>query len=117
MMNIEKIQKKISKFAEDRDWEQYHTPKNLSMALVVEASELLEIFQWLTPDESIKIRESESDMEFINEEIADISIYLFRLCGKLGVDLETAILNKIQSNTEKYPVELAKGNATKYNRR
>ena len=73
-MNIELIQKRLSKFAQDRDWEQFHTPKNLTMALSVEASELVEIFQWLTPEQSNNL--TDKQMASIKEEIADVAIYL-----------------------------------------
>ncbi|QXE92803.1 nucleotide pyrophosphohydrolase [Geomonas subterranea] len=116
-MDIKQLQYDLEAFAEARDWNKYHTPKNLAIALSVEASELLEIFQWLTDDESRGITNSEQDMRLITEELADIQIYLLRLSDKLKVDLEAAVKAKVVKNSKKYPVELAKGNATKYNRR
>ncbi|MEO1943132.1 MAG: nucleotide pyrophosphohydrolase, partial [Candidatus Thioglobus sp.] len=77
-MNIELIQKRLSKFAQDRDWEQFHTPKNLTMALSAEASELVEIFQWLTPEQSNNL--TDKQMISAKEEVADVAIYLLRLC-------------------------------------
>lgn len=111
-MEIKKIKEIIKKFSEDRDWEQFHSPKNLSMALSVEASELLEIFQWLTEEESYKL--SDSKKQHTKEEVADIAIYLLRICMKLDINLEEAILEKMKKNEEKYPVEKAKGSAKKY---
>lgn len=111
-MEIKKIKEIIKKFSEDRDWEQFHSPKNLSMALSVEASELLEIFQWLTEEESYKL--SDSKKQHTKEEVADIAIYLLRICMKLDINLEEAILEKMKKNEEKYPVEKVKGFAKKY---
>jgi NTP pyrophosphatase (non-canonical NTP hydrolase) len=114
-MDIKKIQQQLSKFASDRDWGQFHTPKNLTMALSVEASELVEIFQWLTPEQSSNL--SDKQMKAIEEEVADVTIYLLRLCDVLGINLSGVVENKIQVNGEKYPVDLSKGNAKKYNQR
>ena len=114
-MNISEIQNKLKNFAIERNWEQFHTPKNLSMALSVEASELVEIFQWLKPTESNT--PNEKQLEAINSEVADIAMYLLRFCSVLGIDIEEAIKNKLEKNAEKYPVNLSKGNAQKYNQR
>ena len=103
-MNINKIQKQLADFANERDWDQFHNPKNLSMALSVEASELLEIFQWLTPGQAESIMES-SESEHVKEEMADIMIYLIRMADKLNVDLEKAVLDKIVKNGKKYPAK------------
>ena len=116
-MNLPDIQQKLRKFAEDRNWEQFHSPKNLSMALAAEAAELLEIFQWLTEEESKDIISSEKEIEQVKEEIADVFIYLVRLADKLNIDIEKEVLAKIALNEKKYPVELSKNNAVKYNRR
>jgi NTP pyrophosphatase (non-canonical NTP hydrolase) len=116
-MDIKSIQQKLEEFANERDWNQFHTPKNLSMAISVEAAELQEIFQWLTESESIAITNSENKMTLIKEEIADIFLYLVRISDKLGIDIEEAALNKIKLNALKYPVNISKGNAEKYNRR
>ena len=114
-MDISKIQNQLKKFAIERDWEQFHTPKNLSMALSVEASELVEIFQWLSAEESISLDKKQTDA--IKSEVADIAMYLLRFCSILEIDLEKAIEDKLVKNTEKYPVSLSKGNAKKYNQR
>jgi NTP pyrophosphatase (non-canonical NTP hydrolase) len=114
-MNIKQIQEQLSEFASDRDWEQFHTPKNLTMALSVEASELVEIFQWLTPEQSSNLNDKQ--MNAVNEEVADVAIYLLRLCDVLDINLSDVVENKIKVNGEKYPVDLSKGNAKKYNQR
>ena len=111
-MNIKEIQKQLSDFADERDWDQFHNPKNLAMALSVEASELVEIFQWLTPEQSKAIMSSREN-EHVKEEMADIMIYLLRMADKLDVDLESAVTSKIVQNGKKYPVDFSKGNADK----
>ena len=115
IMNISEIQNQLKKFAIERDWEQFHTPKNLAMALSVEASELVEIFQWLNVEESNS--PDQRQIEKINNEVADIAMYLLRFCSVLRIDLEKAIESKLERNAEKYPVNLSKGNAQKYNQR
>ena len=116
-MNIEAIRKKLAAFARERDWDQFHSPKNLTMGLAAEAAELLEIFQWLTEEQSREIVHNDKDMALVREEVADVFIYLVRLSDKLGVDIEEEVNKKMKVNEKKYPVELSKGNATKYNRR
>jgi len=101
-MNIKNIQKQLSDFADDRDWDQFHNPKNLAMALSVEASELVEIFQWLTPEQAEAIMSS-GESEHVKEEMADIMIYLIRMADKLDVDLEKAVADKIVKNGVKHP--------------
>ncbi len=116
-MNLDEIRQRLADFAKDRNWDQFHTPKNLSMALAAETAELLEIFQWLTDEQSKEIVHNEREMAEIREEIADVMIYLIRLSDKLNIDIEKAVLAKIELNEKKYPVELAKDNAIKYNKR
>jgi len=116
-MNIAAIQQALREFAGERDWDQFHSPKNLAIALAVEAAELLERFQWLKEDESRRLSEKPEDYRAVREEIADVLIYLLRLADQMGIDLEEAVHDKMRKNAEKYPVELAKGNAVKYNRR
>lgn len=115
-MDIKHIQETLRAFADERDWDQFHSPKNLAMALSVEVSELLEIFQWLTERQSCDIVNSERDMKDIEQEVADIFIYLLRLSDKLGIDIERAVTEKIAINAAKYPVAKAKGSAKKYNK-
>ena len=114
-MNLEHIKKKIRKFVDDRNWSKFHNPKNLSMALSVEVSELVEIFQWLTEEESKNLKNQ--DLESVKDEIADIFIYLLRISDTLDIDIEESILNKIEKNKIKYPISLSKDNAIKYNKR
>ena len=111
-MNIKEIQDKLAKFAKERDWDQFHSPKNLVMALTSEVGELNELFQWLTEEQSKNLNNDE-----VKQEIADIFIYLVRLSDKLDIDIEEAIKEKIEINAKKYPIDLAKGNAIKYNKR
>lgn len=114
-MDISKIQKQLSNFASERDWEQFHSPKNLSMALSVEASELVEIFQWLTLEESNF--PDQKQLASIRSEVADIAMYLIRFCDVLKINLEEAIEEKFIENGNKYPVKLSKGSSKKYNQR
>lgn len=102
----------MEQFATDRDWDQFHSPKNLAMALTVEAAELQECFQWLTEAQSTEL--DEKQLSAVRDEIADVQLYLIRLAGKLNVDIEAACWAKMEKNAEKYPVELAKGSAKKY---
>lgn len=115
-MNVAAIQQSLRDFAEARDWNRFHSPKNIATALAVEAAELLENFQWLTEEESRRLAEKPEDYRAVREEIADVQIYLLRLADLLGVDLEIAVRDKMGQNAAKYPVELAKGNAVKYTR-
>ena len=114
-LDVDGLQHRLRAFANARDWERYHSPKNLAMAVAGEAGELVDIFQWLTEEESRDL--SEENRLRAAEEIADVLIYLLRLGDKLGVDFQKAILEKMELNERKYPVELAKGNALKYDRR
>lgn len=116
-MDIAALQNQLREFAARRNWDQFHSPKNLSMALAGEAGELLDIFQWLKEEESMKENITPANLEKAKEEIADVFLYLIRLSDKLGIDLEEAAHAKLRKNEEKYPVDLAKDNALKYNRR
>ena len=103
----------LRRFAAARDWQQFHTPKNLAMALSVEAAELLEHFQWLTPAQSARLEARRR--RAVESEIADVLLYLTRLADVLGIDAIAAARRKIRVNARKYPVRRAKGNARKYN--
>lgn len=113
MTDIPKLQERLREFAELRDWKQFHSPKNLSMALIVEAGELAEHFQWLTQDESFNL--ADKKREAVGEELADIFVYLVRLADQLDIDLSEAVDRKIALNEVKYPAELVRGSAKKYN--
>ncbi|HTN94531.1 MAG TPA: nucleotide pyrophosphohydrolase [Gallionella sp.] len=106
------LRDKLRKFAEERDWDQFHSPKNLSMALMVEAAELMEHFQWLTEAQSDSLDAAKKTV--IAEELADILLYLVRLSDKLGVDLPEAALRKLEKNAVKYPAEQVRGSSKKY---
>lgn len=108
------IRKNIADFATARDWNGFHTPKNLSMALSVESSELMEIFQWLTEEQSRSIMEDPTNAKNVRDEVADILVYLIRLTDILGIQLEHAVKEKMIDNDAKYPIETSKGLATKY---
>lgn len=109
---IERLRRDLRRFAADRDWEQFHTPKNLAIALSVEAGELLEHFQWLTAAQSETL--SAKQLAEVRQELADVFLYLLSLSDRVGVDLVAAAFEKIELNAKKYPVELAKGTAKKY---
>lgn len=113
-MAIDRLQTLIADFAARRDWDQFHTPKNLVMALTGEVGELSEIFQWLTPEESSAITDDARGRAKVEEELADVFIYLLRLADVLGVDLVAAAEAKVGLNEHRYPVELARGRAVKH---
>jgi NTP pyrophosphatase (non-canonical NTP hydrolase) len=108
---FEDLPQRLAEFAAERDWEQFHSPKNLAMALAAEAGELLEHFQWLTESQSAGL--SAGELEAVAMELADIQIYLVRLADRLGVDLVQAAHRKIDLNAERYPIDKARGNAQK----
>lgn len=109
---MDELIKKIRIFAHERDWEQFHSPKNLSMALVVEASEILEIFQWLSEEESRNL--DPKTIARVKEEIGDVQIYIARLADQLGISPLEAAYEKLKKNKKKYPIDKAKGSAKKY---
>ena len=112
MSEIEKIKLRLRHFTEERDWDQFHSPKNLSMALSAEVAEIVEHFQWLTEEQSKSL--PEENLEEVETELADTFIYLVRLADKLDIDLLAAAKSKIEVNEQKYPVDKAKGSAKKY---
>jgi NTP pyrophosphatase (non-canonical NTP hydrolase) len=101
-------------FVAERDWQQFHSPKNLAMALAGEAGELLELFQWLTQEESRNL--PEDARQAVAHEIADIQIYLAAISDRLGIDIGPAVAEKMKLNAEKYPPDLARGSALKYSK-
>ena len=103
MSDIEQLTTAIREFARERDWERFHTPKNLAMALSVEVAELVELFQWLTPEESTELAETPEGRAAIEDEIADITIYLLRLADVLGVDVPAAGGDKVERNRHRFP--------------
>lgn len=119
-MSIEKvdlnlIKEKLKKFSRERDWEQFHSPKNLAMALSVEVAELVEIFQW-SNDGGIKEIDNPEIRKHIEEEIADIFNYLIKFVDLMEIDLEEVSLKKIKQNEKKYPIDKSIGRSEKYNK-
>jgi phosphoribosyl-ATP pyrophosphohydrolase len=112
--DINKLLTLQRKFVKDREWDAFHTPKNLSMALAGEAGELVEIFQWLTAEESFQVMNEATKSTQIRHELADILYYTLRIADRLNVDLEKAMIEKLKQNEKRYPVKLSKGNAKKY---
>ncbi len=111
---LERFRGELQDFIDQRDWQQFHSPKNLAMALAGEVGELLEHFQWLSEDESRKLPPEE--LEAVAMELADIQIYLANLSGQLGIALGPAVQRKMAINAEKYPADKSRGRATKYTR-
>ena len=110
--DLDNLKLRLREFADHRDWNQFHSPKNLAMALSVEASELLEHFQWLTEEQSKNLPQDKHDE--VATELADTLLYLIRLADKLDIDLLAAAHNKFELNGQKYPIDKARGNAKKY---
>ena len=109
---LQALQKALREFAHERDWEQFHTPKNLATALSVEAAELLEHFQWLTDEQSRTLDDAKRTA--VGEEIADVLLYLLQLADKLDIDPVQAAERKVRLNAEKYPADRARGRIDKY---
>lgn len=107
---VDDLRLRLRKFARERDWEQFHTPKNLSMALAGEVGELLEIFQWLTPEQATEVMRS-SRAEDVRDELADVTIYLVRLADILGVDLAEVADAKLERNHDRFPPGDVRGRA------
>lgn len=101
---IEELQKKIEKFNEERDWDQFHSPENLAKSICIEAGELLECFQW----------NDEYDLNEVKDELADVLNYCIQMANKLGVDPKQIVLEKMKKNANKYPIEKSRGISTKY---
>jgi NTP pyrophosphatase (non-canonical NTP hydrolase) len=110
--DLDSLTQRLREFADARDWEQFHSPKNLTMALSVEVAEIVEHFQWLTEEQSNNMPEQTLDK--VETELADTLLYLVRLADKLDIDLLDSARRKIEINEQKYPVEKARGNARKY---
>jgi dCTP diphosphatase len=114
MSEIKGIIQRIKKFRDDREWMQFHDPKNMAISIVIEAAELLEKFQWKNKEEVEQyVAEHKGEIE---EEIADIAIYLFELADNLGIDLTKAMEEKLEINAKRYPPEKARGKHTKYDK-
>ena len=116
LVEVQGAAQALKEFAEARDWAQFHSPKNLVMALSGEVGELNEIFQWMTEADSFKAASSEATAKAVRDEIADVALYLIRLSDVLGIDLNKAVSSKLVMNAAKYPVDLSRGVSTKYNK-
>lgn len=112
MTELENLRDQLRNFAAERDWDQFHSPKNLAMALSVEAGELLEVFQWLTEEQSRSL--TPEAQAAASEEIADVLLYLIRLGDQLGIDPIDAAQRKLVANAQKYPADKARGSNKKY---
>ncbi|MDH4396889.1 MAG: nucleotide pyrophosphohydrolase [Limnobacter sp.] len=106
LINVSKLEAALQQFADERDWNQFHSPKNLAMALTGEVGELVEIFQWKTEDQSRQVANDENTARAVRDEIADVLLYLVRLSSVLGVDLNEAVAHKLKSNALKYPAKI-----------
>jgi len=109
---LQDLQTRLRQFAIDRDWEQFHAPKNLSMALAVEAGELMEHFQWLSEEQSENL--DQQQLETIGFEVADVFIFTVRLADRMGIDLADLVERKIKLNEQKYPADKVRGSSKKY---
>ena len=116
-MDLKKLSQRLNEFAKERNWEQFHTPKNLATALSIEVSELLEIFQWSKTDGLEELKKNGEINPEVIEELGDILNYLVRFADIAGIDLEKAANDKIDLNEKKYPIDISRGNAVKYNKR
>ena len=112
--SLDELAARIRAFAAERDWDQFHTPKNLAMGVAIEAAELMEEFHWLTPEQSAKL--PPETIAAVRHELADVLVYLVLLADKLGVDLMAAAAEKIALNAGKYPADTVRGKATKYDK-
>jgi dCTP diphosphatase len=115
MRDLMELRERLRAFANERDWEQFHSPKNLSMALIAEAAEVVEHFQWLTEQQSLALPADKREQ--VAQELADVLLYLVRLADRLDIDLLDAAEKKIALNAQKYPADRARGNARKYTER
>lgn len=106
---VAQLRERMARFVRERDWEQFHSPKNLAMALSVESAELMEHFLWIDNEPSRRVVEDASTLEAIGEEISDVACLIFALCNSLGLDLTTVIERKMEKNERKYPVEKSRG--------
>lgn len=102
---LENLKKEVEDFIRERNWEKYHTPKNIAESISIEASELLEEFQWKSPEEIEKLLKDPKKKKSIEEEVADVMIYCLSLANRIDIDVSTAILDKLESNRQKYPKE------------
>jgi len=114
LTTISELKRKVQEFIDERDWTNYHTPRNLAESISIESAELLEIFQWLTEQETKNLPGDKAKLDRIKEELADVMVYCISLANSTGIDISEAISSKIEKNVSKYPIEKVKGNYKKY---
>lgn len=114
LIAVENLAAALQDFADDRDWNQFHSPKNLILALTGEVGELCEVFQWMSDAQALSAASNSKTGQAVRDELADVLMYLVRLSSVLGVDLNEAVTQKLATNQQKYPVEKAKGTSEKY---
>ena len=114
LIDTAKLEAALQQFADARDWHQFHTPKNLAMALTGEVGELVELFQWLTEEQSRTVAADPKTAQAVRDELADVLLYTVRLAGVLKIDLNAAVTDKLKANAAKYPVDRAHGSSAKY---
>lgn len=112
-MSLDELRREIAQFADDREWNQFHIPRSLVLALMAEVGELSEVMQW-TPDSELNVHWVKENSSALSEEVADVFIYLLRLADILGIDIEEAARSKIRENARKYPVDKSRGKSAKY---
>ena len=110
-LTIAQLKENIIGFIESREWKRYHNPKDLAESICIEAAELLQLFQWIKPEESIQFKKNPSKLKRIREELADVVIYCLNLANTLEIDLASSILEKLEKNKKKYPADKYKGKA------
>lgn len=113
-ITLQEIKTRIKQFIKERDWEQFHSPKNISMSISIEAAELMEHFQWLTIEQSRKLLRDKKKRAEIEDELADIAIYVLDFCNLFGIDIEKSIVRKLNKSAKKYPAAIVRGKAYKY---
>ncbi len=108
-MTIADLRGRVKTFVDERDWAQFHSPKNLSMSIAIEAAELMEHFQWMSVEDATKLRESPADMQQIREELADVLCFALSFANAMEIDVATAVTEKLVKNAQKYPAERFRG--------
>lgn len=111
LINVSRLERALAEFSQERDWDQFHTPRNLVMALTGEVGELNEIFQWMPESQAIDAAKSPETAQAVRDELADVLMYLVRLASVLEVDLNQAVTDKLTKNAEKYPADLVRGSS------
>lgn len=114
LIDVKNLAASLQRFADDRDWQQFHSPKNLLLALTGEVGELCEVFQWMSEADSVAAAKHPATAQAVKDELADVLMYLVRLSSVLGVDLNEAVASKLALNEQKYPVDKAKSTSKKY---